>query len=105
MPDLVILKHTSKMDTRKQELLHILQFFCDKFENAKQAVKNVKCVYGPDTVTINRRQDVTDRVIISESLPNPDKIEPLLMVTGDESQQFCMTLIFKSLNKYLNRLL
>ncbi|KAG5321977.1 SETMR methyltransferase, partial [Acromyrmex heyeri] len=44
------------MDTSKEKILHILQFFFDKGENASQAAENVNSVYGPDTVTANHAQ-------------------------------------------------
>ena len=44
------------MDTSKEKICHILQFFFDKGENASQAAENVNSVYGPDTVTANHAQ-------------------------------------------------
>jgi len=44
------------MDTSKEKIRHILQFFFDKGENASQAAENVNSVYGPDTVTANHAQ-------------------------------------------------
>jgi len=44
------------MDTNKEKIRHILQFFFDKGENASQAAENVNSVYGPDTVTVNIAQ-------------------------------------------------
>lgn len=41
------------MDTSKEKIRDILQFFFDKGENASQAAENVNSVYGPDTVTAN----------------------------------------------------
>jgi len=40
------------MDTSKEKIRHILQFFFEKDENAR-AAENVNSVYGPDTVTAN----------------------------------------------------
>ncbi|XP_018049927.1 PREDICTED: histone-lysine N-methyltransferase SETMAR-like [Atta colombica] len=44
------------MDTSKEKIRHILQFFFDKDENASQAAENVNSVYSPDTVTANHVQ-------------------------------------------------
>ena len=44
------------MDTSKEKIRYILQFFFDKGENASQAAANVNSVYGPDTVTANHAQ-------------------------------------------------
>jgi len=44
------------MNTSKEKIRHILQFFFDKGENASQAAENVNSVYGPDTVTANHAQ-------------------------------------------------
>ena len=44
------------MDTSKEKIRHILQFFFDKGENASQAAENVNNVYGPDAVTANHAQ-------------------------------------------------
>jgi len=44
------------MDTSKEKIRHILQFFFDKGENASQAAENMNSVYGPDTVTANHAQ-------------------------------------------------
>ena len=44
------------MDTSKEKIRYILQFFFDKGENASQAAANVNGVYGPDTVTANHAQ-------------------------------------------------
>jgi len=44
------------MDTSKEKIRHILQFFFDKGENTSQAAENVNSVYGPDTVTANHAQ-------------------------------------------------
>lgn len=44
------------MDTSKEKIRYILQFFFDKGENASQAAENVNSVYGPDTVTANHAQ-------------------------------------------------
>ena len=41
------------MDTSKEKIRYILQFFFDKGANASQAAENVNSVYGPDTVTAN----------------------------------------------------
>ncbi|XP_011051581.1 PREDICTED: histone-lysine N-methyltransferase SETMAR-like [Acromyrmex echinatior] len=43
------------MDTSKEKIRHILQFFFDKGENASQA-ENVNSVYDSDTVTANHAQ-------------------------------------------------
>jgi len=43
------------MDTSKEKIRHVLQFFFDKGENASQAAENVNSV-GPDTVTANHAQ-------------------------------------------------
>ena len=52
----VLFERVSKMDTNKEKIRHILQFFFDKGENASQAAENVNSVYGPDTVTVNIAQ-------------------------------------------------
>lgn len=44
------------MDTSKEKICHIIQFFFDKGKNTSQVVKNVNNVYGPDTITINHAQ-------------------------------------------------
>ena len=44
------------MDTSKEKIRYILQFFFDKGENASQAAANVNSVYGSDTVTANHAQ-------------------------------------------------
>ncbi|XP_040575887.1 histone-lysine N-methyltransferase SETMAR-like [Lepeophtheirus salmonis] len=44
------------MDTSKEKISHILQFYFDKGENATQAAENVNSVYGPDTITDNDAQ-------------------------------------------------
>jgi len=36
------------MDTSKEKIRHILQFFFDKGENTSQVTENVNSVYGPD---------------------------------------------------------
>jgi len=41
------------MDTSKEKIRHILQFFFDKGENASQAAENVNSIYSPDTITAN----------------------------------------------------
>jgi len=53
------------MDTSKEKIRHILQFFFDKDENASQAAENVISVYGPDTVTaITRNFGFVDSVLV-----------------------------------------
>jgi len=42
------------MDTSKEKIRYILQFFFDKDENASQAAENVNSVYGSDTVSQSR---------------------------------------------------
>ena len=56
MLDSVLSERASTMDTSKEKIRHILQFFFDKGENARQAAENVNSVYGPDTVTANYAQ-------------------------------------------------
>ncbi|EFN76640.1 Histone-lysine N-methyltransferase SETMAR, partial [Harpegnathos saltator] len=51
-----LFERASKMDTSKEKIRYILQFFFDKGENASQAAENVNSVYGPDTVTANHAQ-------------------------------------------------
>ncbi|KAG5344650.1 SETMR methyltransferase, partial [Acromyrmex charruanus] len=47
------------MDTSKEKICHILQFFFNKGENASQAAENVNSVYGPDTVHSHVSDTVT----------------------------------------------
>nr|WP_222563094.1 hypothetical protein [Candidatus Erwinia dacicola] len=38
------------MDTNKEKIRYILQFFFDQSEKAAKAAENINLVYGPDTV-------------------------------------------------------
>ncbi|KAG5308008.1 SETMR methyltransferase, partial [Acromyrmex insinuator] len=51
------------MDTSKEKICHILQFFFDKGENASQAAENVNSVYGPDTVTANKIDRLKEAIV------------------------------------------
>ena len=43
-------ERSSKMDTNKEKIRYILQFFFDQSEKAAKAAENINLVYGPDTV-------------------------------------------------------
>lgn len=46
----------SKINTFKEEIIHILQFFFKKSINANQVTEIVNSVYGLDTLTVNHAQ-------------------------------------------------
>ena len=56
MVDSVLFERASKMDTSKEKIRYILQFFFDKGENASQTAEKLNSVYGFDTVTANHAQ-------------------------------------------------
>ncbi|XP_012058558.1 PREDICTED: histone-lysine N-methyltransferase SETMAR-like [Atta cephalotes] len=97
------------MDTSKEKIRYILQFFFDKGENASQATENVNSVYGSDTSQsrairrfcsgnfdvkdapcsgrlIIEKGDKIMEIVESDRHLNRNKIDPFLkrIVTGDE---------------------
>ncbi|KAG5311381.1 SETMR methyltransferase, partial [Acromyrmex insinuator] len=108
--DSVLFERASKMDTSKEKIHHILQFFFDKGENASQAVENVNNVYSPDTVSNSQSQfwfrrfrsgnfDVKDAP--RSGRPIIENVDKIMEIESDRAQE--LNIAQKTVWNYLNK--